>query len=99
MTIFIKKNIDQIRTEQLCPDLQESPSGRDIDTANYPYKSVFKLADQVWRITDLCVFDARGPRNIFTTVIIKAIQASNQPWNFSGAQPCPEHIKVSENKN
>ncbi|OXA38017.1 hypothetical protein Fcan01_27206 [Folsomia candida] len=86
----------QIRTEQLCPDLQESPAGRDIDTANYPYKSVFKLADQVWRTADPCVFDtpSRGPRNQFTTLVIKAIQGENQPWNYSGAQPCPEHIKL-----
>lgn len=55
---------------------------------------MFKLASEVWRTADPCVFESRGPRNLVTTVVIKAIQAQNQPWNYSGAQPCPEHIKL-----
>jgi hypothetical protein len=68
---------------------------KDIDTANYPYKSVFRLADHLTDATDPCIFEAKGPQKQITTVIIKAIHGDAQMWNYSGAQACPEHIKVA----
>lgn len=99
--IFVSKNIfvlvavDWYKTEQLCPDLQEAVIGKDIDTANYPYKSVFRFMDQPMNDIDLpCILETNGPKRLLTTALIDAIHVDSRPWNFSGAQTCGEHIKL-----
>lgn len=91
--------IDWYKTEELCPDLQEAVAGKDIDTANFPYKSVFRFMDHLQLVSepyaDLpCILEANGPRGLLSTALIEAIHIDNRPWNYSGAETCEEHIKL-----
>ncbi|CAL8073705.1 unnamed protein product [Orchesella dallaii] len=96
---FIYFYTDWYKTDQLCPDLQEAVAGKDIDTANLPYKSVFRFIDNLPSVresyADLpCILEANGPQRILSTALIEAIHVDNRPWNYSGAQTCEEHIKL-----
>lgn len=90
---------DWYRTEQLCPDLQEAITGKDIDTANYPYKSVFRFMDHLQSVSepyaDLpCILEANGPKRLVSTALIEGIHVDSRQWNYTGAETCEEHIKL-----
>jgi len=99
---FLPGNSDTITKEELCPHMDATLPGRDLDTANYPYKAIFKFYpydDPDFGLKLIsphhCFFYSGGPNKKLNVAHLRAIQLSLKPWDFGTKPSCQDHIKIS----